>query len=224
MKKIIQLAAIFAAINIQAATISFTNQSPNQLTDWTNSVSLPKFNQNLGTLQSVDVVIISHAEGTVSIKNRDNIPREFNASLQGTLNFDIENTLFGSLSAGTNFSIVLAERDYVSPEFEFIGPSAVVRPFTSTTTNVYNIPSAYWSLLSDGIKVNFQAFAFQSISGSADVYDRFTHQSGATVSVTYTYKKSCYYDDDDDFGRCWTRNYYCKPVRSCFTVRRWCWR
>jgi len=58
----------------EAATISHTDSIPLAEPDWSGSISVPKFDSSLGTLNSVTCKLTGHAEGSAKFESLDTQP------------------------------------------------------------------------------------------------------------------------------------------------------
>jgi len=109
---------IFAAMGLgfvsQAGSVSYTNNIPETLTDWTNTVALTQFNPTLGVLASVQISVQSDLDTTLTVQNVS--PSSSSGSAITQLKQYLQTGSFGFFAN----SPVL---DYASPEFDYTLPS-----------------------------------------------------------------------------------------------------
>ena len=69
----------------QASQISFdSNAAPLDFTNWSIDTLLPQFNSSLGTLDSVNIKLVSHLEGSAKAESRNLVARDVTLNLQAT--------------------------------------------------------------------------------------------------------------------------------------------
>jgi hypothetical protein len=88
-----------------------TTPVPYTLTDWTSSLSFPKFNSALGTLVEVDISLTGDMETTVTVTNSS--PSSSSGTAQTELQMSVQD-------AGLNFST--PEIDFLSPAYTYSLP------------------------------------------------------------------------------------------------------
>jgi hypothetical protein len=77
--------ALASTASAQTQTLCFTDSVPPQSTNWTGSVSIPKFNPNLGTLQSITYRLTGRVEGSTRVESLDAAPSVVTTSLQADI-------------------------------------------------------------------------------------------------------------------------------------------
>ncbi len=68
-----------------AATISYNASIPLSQTNWTTSISIPKFDPSLGTLNNIIFVLTGHVEGSAAFESRDAAPATVTMNLSAVL-------------------------------------------------------------------------------------------------------------------------------------------
>lgn len=69
---LVVIAAIVSCLpTAQAAVISFSDSVPLSTTNWTHTISVPKFDPSLGTLDSVSFHLAGHVEGSARFESLD---------------------------------------------------------------------------------------------------------------------------------------------------------
>lgn len=75
--------ALAAAAN--ADTISFSGSVPLGTTNWASSITFPKFDPALGTLDSIQFILNGHVEGSAAFENKDAEPATITMNLQAMM-------------------------------------------------------------------------------------------------------------------------------------------
>ncbi len=76
---------IALAAGANADTISFSGFVPLGTTNWANSITFPRFNPALGTLDSIEFTLYGHVEGSAGFENKDAAPATITMDLQALL-------------------------------------------------------------------------------------------------------------------------------------------
>lgn len=74
-----------AAVGAQAASIQYSASLPLATTNWSGSISIPKFNPSLGTLNSIQFSLDGHVEGSAGFESKDASPATVTMDLQSML-------------------------------------------------------------------------------------------------------------------------------------------
>lgn len=190
------IASAFAAACLLSSawaqsTISFTN-SATSIENTTQTLSLNKFNSNLGTLTGVTVTVnFVSIGGSFSVTTTSASPTEvFSASATLRIRQSATNTGFTQIGS-TSFTIG------TDPALEYEVPGNSSQLFTLTPTNVFvgqsqNISNSFWSAYTSAGGSGFVDFEFRNSptapsSGGSFLQDLQNFSATANMTVTYTY-------------------------------------
>ena len=89
MKKLLTAVCILILIAslgcADATTLSYTRTIPLSTTNWANSISVPKFDASLGTLNQITFTLNGHVEGAARLENLETIPANITVNLSAML-------------------------------------------------------------------------------------------------------------------------------------------
>ena len=194
MKLLKLLALLFALslapvmlIGLNAATLTYTSVVPLTATDWTNTMTVPKFNIP-GTLTAVTVEVQGYITNRLYAESKSGLPRTITVTNTTDLVVTAPNlpTIWATLTNGdkvplSGFDGVI---DYAGASGFSIGADAEV----DEEDNVINLTP--W-VGGGTVNVVATAKATSGYSGPAD-YSFFTQTSAsACITVTYTYDEPC---------------------------------
>lgn len=174
----------------QTATQCFTDSIPLQSTNWQNTVSIPKFNANLGTLQSIQFSLTGNVQGTAQAESQDASPSQvttsFSASIQLTRP---DNSLLVVTLPVANFVDNFTAADGV---LDFGGTSGATHPNINATDtqSITSPPPASDLALFTGvgnIVLPVAATGASVATGSGNLVTVFQTMASADVQVCYTY-------------------------------------
>jgi hypothetical protein len=171
-------------------TQCFTGSIPITPTNWSSSVTVPKFDPNLGTLQSVTVSITANSTGSARAESLDSAPSVVSLTFQNVVAVQRpDNTLLVAASPQVNFLDNLSAYDGV---LDFGGTSGVshLNLAVSATNSVTVPPPAGDLALFTGpgtITLPVAAIGTSSASGAGNLIAQFTSAAGADVQVCYLY-------------------------------------
>jgi hypothetical protein len=77
--------ALVVSAPLHAASIMHVSAIPLQTTNWTNSVTVPKFDSSLGTLDKITFKLTGHVEGTARFESRDAAPSTVHMELSSRI-------------------------------------------------------------------------------------------------------------------------------------------
>jgi hypothetical protein len=173
------------------ATVCFNDAVPLQPTNWNSSVTIPKFDPSLGTLQSIQFTISGTVQGQAAVESLDAAPTVINTSFSAQLTLTrpdlsvivvtipiamfsdpvtaFDGTLdFGGTSGVTHPGIIAMDSDMatspppLSDLVLFTGPGTISLPVTAAATSI--------------------------ATGPGNVVTQFMTSASATVQVCYTYE------------------------------------
>lgn len=172
-------------------TVSFPGPLTTSTTalDFTNNMTLPKFNVSGGTLQSITFTLAGTLTAAQQAENRSAGAATIVLSSTGTMTLYRPNgtSLVVTVPGSTNsFSATASDGN-----LDFAGTSGIT--IASTTGNLSN--TATYSGASDlslftgagSILLPVSAVGTSTASGAANIVSVFSMVGGATASVTYTY-------------------------------------
>ncbi len=176
-----------------ANQVQFTDTVPLQTTNWTDSLTVPKFNAALGMLNSVSVRFDALIEGRIGAENNSPNPQTISATLSATLNYQTP--------GGAPLLSLIPSNPFTPPPLQpfdgvidFGGTSGFFSPILSDTeSQTINVPPDALLALAD-----FQGAGTVTFPVAASGSSFFTGQTGneaflvelrasASVIVTYNF-------------------------------------
>jgi len=188
-----------------AGQVSFTDNVPLTTTNWTQSVTLSKFDPALGDLQAVIVTLQAHNEGSAAFENQDA------ASATVTMTFstrvevqrpDLSQLLFGEPTVNTSDSVTAFDG-----VLDFGGASG--RNYANLSQNVTqsvtaNPPSPDLALFTGPagnpgtITLPVVAVGQSTGTGAGNLTLAFSSKASAAVTVQYLFAPDCNNNDVAD--------------------------
>ena len=173
----------------QGATVSYTSSLDTTRTDIDTSLSLTKFNTNLGTLQSVSITLSSTASTTITVTN------SAASSSDGTVYTSVKFTLSDpSLFFGTSVKLTVLVPDSDGVSYSLAPGGSVVTPLqtasgsSSYTFSTANILSEFSDAVGGLISLGLNSVTKTTLTntggntGATQITD-----ANAVATVTYTY-------------------------------------
>ena len=183
-KQLLALSLVALAGGAQAATISFSDSYGLATTNWSQELTLQKFDTTLGHLNSVTFNYGGDVLTTLRVESLDATSSTITATSGAALIFG--GPLSQTLSIGGSGNILLSAFDGI---IDFGGTSgAIVGPFSaskSETLTLLNALSAFQGLDTYGITVNAQGQT--SASGAGNLLTQVSTAALAQITVTYDY-------------------------------------
>lgn len=181
-----------------AGQVSFTDNVPLTTTNWTQSVTLSKFDPALGDLQSVIVTLQAHNEGSAAFENQDAAPATVTMTFSTRVEVqrpDLTPLLFGEPTVNTSDSVTAFDG-----VLDFGGASG--RNYANLSQNVTqsvtaNPPSpdlALFTGLSGNpgtITLPVVAVGQSTGTGAGNLTLAFSSQASAIVTVQYLFAPDC---------------------------------
>jgi len=184
------LAASAITASAQTQTVCFTDAVPLQPTNWTSTVSIPKFNPNLGTLQSISFQLTGNVQGTARAESLDAGPTIVNTSFSAniTLTRPDLTPLVVTLPLA-NFSDSFTAYDGV---LDFAGASGTTHAginVTDTQSQVSPPPVSDLALFTGAgnIILPVTANGASIATGAGNLITQFQTDAAAGVQVCYVY-------------------------------------
>lgn len=187
MKKLIAcLAATWMTCTAaQAAAVSYSDAIALQTTNWTHSLTLPRFAASLGTLTSVTFTYQGAVQSAFSAESLDAAPSTVNAVANALIAFGLP--VGQPLTITNTANPALSAFDGV---FDFGGTSGfgplLVSASNSNTVTILSNLSDFVGVGSYGIAV--AATGQSTISGSGNLVGGVQTQASAKLTVDYTYE------------------------------------
>lgn len=164
---------------------------PLQNTNWSSSVSVPKFNPLLGTLQSISFKITGEVQGSIKAESLDAQPTVINSQLGATMTLTRPDlSVIVVTLPVANFSDPVTAFDGM---IDFMGTSGVTHANLVATDSdmVVSPPPLSDLVLFTGvgnITLGVSAAAVSTASGPGNVVTQFSTMGKADVEVCYTYE------------------------------------
>ena len=188
-------AAIFATLLLaggaaNAASISYSDQINTTKTNWVDSLSLPRFDTNLGELQSVNLMLEGVIEGDAFFESLDAAP----ATITLNLTADI------ILSKDDNTQLLIAQPliqevrnvGIFDGVLDFDGTSGGKIPTqTASAVDMITLTDAAnlaWFTGTEEIVFEVKAKGASVATGAGNIVSGFNTKASANVKVTYEYE------------------------------------
>lgn len=193
-----------------AGSVSYSGSIPVQTTDWTNSVTVPRFDPALGILKVVRVTLDGHIEGSIFFESQDPLPQVVTTNLTATIEvFRPDTSLIVSASPAVQHVDAVGAFDgltdfggtsgktYANLSQDLTESHASPRP--ASDLGLFTGPSG-----SPGtITLSVRAVGHSAASGSGNIIQGFTTQASAVVTVLYKFEPDCQPNgigDDEDIA------------------------
>jgi hypothetical protein len=197
MKQFISACVGFAATAIlvgsaqaQTQEVCFTDSIPLTSTNWSDSVTIPKFDPMLGDLQSIRFTLTGNAQGTASAESLDTSPTVVTLQFSSTLTLTRpDNSVIVISIPLANFMDTFTAFDGT---IDFAGTSGASHTgINATQSEVVNSPPPASDLVlftgPGTITLPVTAVGSSIATGSGNLISQFLQQAAATVEVCYTY-------------------------------------
>lgn len=174
----------------RAAAVSFSAALPLVPTNSTQNLQLPKFDPNLGALQSIEIMMAGHVEGMVRFESRDASPRVINIDLSAKLELHgPDSSLLGFTVPVVSVSRNATAYDGVT---DFGGSSGETINGLSTDMALGPIPlpvETYGALFtgSGDVLLPVISTGLSTGSGGGNLIIQISTFSSAQATVTYSY-------------------------------------
>ena len=172
-----------------ANTITYTDSIALDTTNWSDTVSIPKFNPTFGTLDSIKYTLTGHVEGTAKFENQDGAAATITMDLSSILKLqrpDLTTIVISVPVASTSDDV--AAYDGV---LDYAGTSGKTYSNLSNdlSENVTSSTAADIALFTGtgDIVMPVLATGASTGSGSGNLVLQFATAASANVEVVYTY-------------------------------------
>lgn len=172
-------------------TICFSDSIPLQSTNWDGTVSIPKFNPALGTLQTIQFTLSGNVQGTARAESMDNQPTIVNTQFSADLTLTRPDMSVIVVTIPiANFSDAFTSFDGT---LDFMGTSGATHAGINVSDSdmVVSPPPASDLILFTGagnIVLPVTARGSSLATGSGNLITQFTTMASASVEVCYTYE------------------------------------
>lgn len=186
--KYILFAIMAAVLRVSAATLTYSGVIPLTSTDWTNTVTVPRFNIPGATLTAVTVEVQGYITNRLSAESKSWLPRTITVTNTTDLVVTAPNlpTIQTTLTNGDR--VPLSAFDGVD---NFAGDSGFSIGADAEVEDEENVTNLTPWVGSGTVDVVATAKATSGYSGPAD-YSFLTQTSAsACITVTYTYDEPC---------------------------------
>ncbi|MEA5598473.1 choice-of-anchor E domain-containing protein [Rivularia sp. UHCC 0363] len=185
-------AAILAPINaVQASTIRYENLIDLEKTNFKKQITLPKFNSNLGDLESVLFELSGEVQGSIELENRDAQAAVITGNLAAEISLKKPDNSLLLVSLPT--ASVTQKLDAYDGSLDFGGTSGVTLTKISNTKKesaFFTVKDDFTPFIGDGsFKLFVEAIGNSKATGAGNLLAGFETYAGATVAVSYTYVK-----------------------------------
>jgi hypothetical protein len=180
-----------------AETVSYCDSIPMQMTDWNSSVSLPKFDPDMGVLKAVDISIDVNLSQQVKAENLEKSNSSISTTIEPVLVLILPNTQEIKANASLASSRDLAPFDGVN---DFSGSSGInfTESSSSGTANYQIREVSDFVAASPGEMLLLRGVLEgrrRTVSDSG-VFSNIRIVAGARVCVSYQYEAVAYYKGD----------------------------
>jgi hypothetical protein len=183
-----------SAASAQTQQVCFTDNVPLTNTNWTDSVTIPKFDAGLGTLTQIDFMLTGNIQGSAAVESTDTSPTVVQLQFQATLTLTRPDLSVIVVTVPlANFNDSLAAFDGT---IDFAGPSGTMHPGINAmaSNTATSPPPASDIALFTGpagnpgtIVLPITGLGTSFASGSGNVITQFMTAAAADVQVCYTY-------------------------------------
>jgi hypothetical protein len=176
-------------LTASAETVSYCGSIPMQVTDWNSSVTLPKFNPEIGTLTGVDLKGVSNLSLGITMENKNQKPANYSVSILGGFMIVLPNSDNISINVNHSYEGELSgydgNMDYSGASGhnsnEVIAGEPVLRSYPSVDDFI-----AVSSGESITLPVNVTMYSLTDVPGNSN--SDISLMAGVQVCISYTYK------------------------------------
>ena len=187
MKKVLAIAAVslMSVTAAQAATVSFSDDISLATTNWSLSLTLPKFDSSLGTLNSVTFAYSGSVVSVFRAESQDNRSATISRNAVASLEFGLPVADVLGLSQSTSQNVSAFDGTIDFGGTSGFGPVTV----TAYDSDSLTLLSGLGAFIGPGtFDIDVEATATSNVSGSGNLASIIQTQAGAGVTVTYTYE------------------------------------
>jgi len=187
------LGAVLAAHVTAQQTQTFSDSIPVTNTNWALTVSLPKFDPALGTLQTIALTLDGHIEGQAAVESTDASPTQITTQFQANLTLARPDMSIIAVVIPQITNIV--DLTAFDGTIDFAGTSGHTFPglMQNSQQTVTSPPPRSDLALFTGtgnIVLPVTAVGTSVATGSGNVVTQFATRASAVVTVVYTYQQA----------------------------------
>lgn len=192
MKSLLLAACAFVALttSAQAAVLTYTDSIVSSATDWTSTLSVPKFNPALGTLTNIVFTLTGAVLGNVMVESMSASPATVTSNLAASLTL----TRPDSTTLVVSFPTFTATQTFTAYDggLDFAGTSGITyAAINSSQTASFTTPPPSSDLAlftgSGTITLPISAHGASSVTGSGNLVAGFQTRAAAALQVDYIY-------------------------------------
>lgn len=192
MKSLLLAACALVALGTtaQAAVLTYTDAIISTATDWTSTLSVPKFNPALGTLTNINITLTGTVLGNVMVESMSASPANVTTNLAASLTL----TRPDSTTLLVSFPAFTATQAFTAYDgtLDFAGTSGITYAAinSSQTAFVSTPPPATDLSLFTGsgtISLPISAHGASSVTGSGNLVAGFQTRAAAMLQIDYIY-------------------------------------
>jgi hypothetical protein len=184
MKKILVSLAALAAFGAQATSISFNDTIAAATTNWSDALTLSKFNSALGTLNSVTFSYGGSVTSVFRVESLDAAAATVKVNTNGTLLFGlpISSTLHATNTSTQTVGAFDGVIDFGGTSG--FGPLSV----TGNDSGSLSLVSSLGAFIGSGTyDISVDASGLSNASGAGNLISSIATQAEANITVTYDY-------------------------------------
>ncbi|MFZ2470946.1 MAG: choice-of-anchor E domain-containing protein [Methanothrix sp.] len=171
-----------------AENLIFCDSIPEKLVDWNSSVTLPKFDPEVGTLKQVDLSCIMNLSQGIELENKNSMPGNFTLSILGALTAKLPSSQNISINVNHSSEGNVSGYDGVMDYKGASGINSSERiPTEAASKRVSTLDDFLAGSPGEGITlpVTVNIASLMKMPGSSRY--GITLKAGAQVCLTYTY-------------------------------------
>jgi len=172
-------------------TVSYSDTIPSMLTNWTDSVTIPKFDPSLGPLLKIDFAISGTMDGDVFMEHTGSGTADVDWYKDMSLELQRpDSTIVVTATKTISGTETLGPYDPLDPPFTPPDGATITHTDSLMETMVWDPPTAADAALFTGlgsIVLPVRAVADSGATGPGALIFGATTRSDASVTVTYTY-------------------------------------
>lgn len=188
MKKLALSSAVAMVMAVagtaNAAVISFSDTIPVATTNWTDALTLNKFDPTLGTLTSVKFLYSGEVNTAARIESLDAAPASVTINTSASITFGGPINVVLPATGSDNRSVSAFDGT-----IDFAGASGFTFPdIIGLSNDVLTLTSGLAAFIgTDTYDIAVQATGTSSATGAGNLISQITTRAGAAITVEYTY-------------------------------------
>lgn len=167
-----------------AAVISFSDSIPTTTTNWTDLLTLSKFNPTLGSLTSVRFLYSTEVNTTARIESLDAAPATVTINTSASVSFGGPINVMLPASGSANRDVLAFDGS-----IDFAGPSGFTFPdIVGASSDVLVLTSGLAAFIgTDSFDIDVAATGLSSATGAGNLISQIATRAAAAITVEYTY-------------------------------------